>query len=94
MDERDLRTLRLFDLETREAVMVTCHCGWIAEYANGMVQREYRVPSDTLVYDLQYRLRCKHCGAREGFKIAIQDRSFVGTSSHLPPQRVVVEPQK
>lgn len=94
MDERDPRTLRLYDLAQHEAVVVTCSCGWIVEHSHGVLQREHRVSSDTLIYDLQFRLKCRHCGARTGFKIAVQSRRFVGTSSHHPPERVIVEPQR
>jgi len=90
-DTRDPRTLRLYDLAPREAVVVTCLCGRISEYRQGMLQRLHRIPSDTLLYDLQFRLRCSHCQRRDGFKIAIQDTSFVGTSSHLREPRVIVE---
>jgi len=87
---RDPRMLRLFDLGPNAAIVVTCACGWITEYADGMLQRRHRVPSDTLVFDLQYRLRCRQCGRRRGFTIAIQDRRPVGTSSHRPEPVVIV----
>jgi hypothetical protein len=32
-----------------------------------------RLPSDTLTYDLQFRLRCRDCNARPGFRITVQD---------------------
>jgi hypothetical protein len=35
MDDRDPRTLRLYDLATHEAVVVTCQCGRISEYRTG-----------------------------------------------------------
>ena len=90
MNGRDPRMLRLLDLGPDEAIVVTCACGWITEYADGMLQRRHRVPSDTLVFDLQYRLRCTQCGRRRGFTIAIQDRRPVGTSSHRPEPMVIV----
>jgi hypothetical protein len=37
------------------------------------LQRRHRVPSDTLVYDLQFRLRCTYCNCRRGFRITILD---------------------
>ena len=52
-DSRDPRTLRLFDLGPDEAVVVTCLCGWITEYGEGVLQRRHRLPSDTLLFDLQ-----------------------------------------
>jgi hypothetical protein len=93
-DTRDPRTIRLFDLAAHEAVIVTCQCGRISEYRQGMLQRVHRIPSDTLLYDLQFRLRCSHCQRRDDFKIELQDTRFVGTSSHLPEPRVIVEPKK
>lgn len=94
MDDRDPRTLRLFDLASHEAVIVTCPCGKISEYRNGMLQRSHRIPSDMLVYDLQYRLRCSTCNRRDGFAIAVQDCRFIGTTSHYPEPRVIVAPRK
>jgi hypothetical protein len=29
------------------------------------LQRRYRLPSDTLVYDLQYRFKCGRCNSRD-----------------------------
>ena len=80
-DQRDPRTMRLFDPAPHEAVIVRCACGSIVECGNGFLQREHRIPSDTLVYDLQYRMRCKHCNRREGFGISVQDQQSVGRSS-------------
>ncbi len=94
MDERDPRTLRLYDLAPQESVIVTCSCGRISEHPYGQLQRQHRVPSDTLIFDLQFRLRCAHCNGRGGFRIAILDRRAVGNSSHFPPERVVVEPKR
>jgi hypothetical protein len=37
------------------------------------LQRRYRLASDTLVYDLQFRLRRSHGNARAGFRITIFD---------------------
>jgi len=88
--DRDPRTLRLFDLDPQDAIIVSCVCGWITEYCDGVLQRRHRVPSDTLIFDLQYRLRCNQCGRRRGFTIAIQDRRPVGTSSHRPEPVVIV----
>jgi hypothetical protein len=43
----------------------------IAQYMPGFLQRRYRLPSTTLVYDLLYRLRCAHCRADRGFEIVV-----------------------
>ena len=45
---------------------------WAAGFL-GFLQRRYRMPSDTLVWNLQFRLRCKGCNRRAGFRIAIFD---------------------
>lgn len=94
MNERpgDPRLLRLLDLAPHEAIVVRCRCGRISVYHDGALQRTRRLPSDTLIFDLQFRLRCAHCNARRGFRIAIEDtrphtdRSFAGA-----PDVVIVE---
>ena len=67
------RWLRLGDLAAHEVIVVRCPCGRSVEYHKGFLQRRHRVPSDFLVYDLQFRLRCSHCNARAGFRITIFD---------------------
>jgi hypothetical protein len=34
--------------------------------------------ADTLVFDLQFRLRCSHCNRRSGFGITIIDERALG----------------
>ena len=75
-DGADPRLLRLLDLADYEMVVVSCPCGRIVEYRRGVLQRLHRFPSDTLVYDLQFRLRCRHCNRRSGFRIAVVDMVF------------------
>jgi ribosomal protein L34 len=70
-DAADPRLLRLLDVVGHEFIKVSCPCGRVVEYAPGLLQRLYRVGSDLLVYDLQYRLRCRHCSRRSGFRIAV-----------------------
>lgn len=94
MDDRDPRTLRLYDLAPHEVVITTCGCGRVVEHPFGSLQRSNRIPSDTLIYDLQFKLHCTSCGRRAGFKIAILERRFVGGSSHFPPERIIVEPER
>ena len=55
-----------------------CERGRSVEYPPGFLQRRRRVPSDTLVFDLQFRLRCSHCNARMGFRITIFDERTRG----------------
>lgn len=76
-----LRSLRLFDLAPYEAVLVQHRpCGRVVVFHEGVLQRLHRVPSDLLVIDLQYRLRCTHCNSRRDFAIAIRDTR----DDHLP----------
>jgi len=49
----------------------------------GILQRRHRVPSDFLVCDLQFRLRCSHCNARVGFRITIFDTRTRGDNWKL-----------
>jgi hypothetical protein len=72
-DKKGDRWLRLGDLAPHEVIVVQCSCGRSVEYRKGFLQRRQRVPSDTLVFDLQFRLRCSHCNARAGFRITILD---------------------
>jgi hypothetical protein len=88
--DRDLRTLRLLDLAPHEAIIVRCECGRITEYGHGLLQRLHRVPSDTLIYDLQFRLRCRHCNRRDGFDIGILDTRYRGNSAQPRVERFIV----
>jgi hypothetical protein len=54
------------------------------------LQRLRRVSSATLVYDLQFRLRCRHCNRRSGFRIAVVDDRGRGDKSAPKRERVVV----
>jgi hypothetical protein len=57
---------------------------------NLQLQRRHRVPSDFLVYDLQFRLRYSHCNARAGFRITIFDERTRGIIRSRGLERVVV----
>jgi hypothetical protein len=84
------RWLRLGDLASHEVIVVHCPYGRSVEYHKGFLQRRHRVPSDFLVYDLQFRLRCSHCNARACFRITIFDTRTRGDSSKPRLERVVV----
>jgi hypothetical protein len=84
------RWLRLGDLAAHEVIVVRCPCGRSVEYHKGFLQRRHRVPSDFLVYDLQFRLRCSHCNARAGFRITIFDTRTRGDNWKPRLERVVV----
>jgi hypothetical protein len=86
----DPRALRLYDLADFESVVVSCPCGRITEYMPGVLQRLRHLPSDTLIYDLQYRLRCRHCNRRSGFRIAVVDNHRRGDNSVPRRERIVV----
>jgi hypothetical protein len=86
----DDRLIRLFDLAPHEKIIVYCECGWVTEYGRGALQRQHRIPSDTLVYDLQFRLRCKHCNRIDGFGITIFDARCLANSSLPRVERVIV----
>ena len=81
--------LRLGDLAAHEVIVVRCPCERSVEFPPGFLQRRYRLASDTLVYDLQFRLRCSHCNARAGFRITIFDGRTRGDSSKPRLERLV-----
>jgi hypothetical protein len=89
MDIRDPRTLRLWDLADNEAVVVTCTCRSVVQYRRGYLQRRHRLPSDTLIYDLQFKLRCKHCNVTSGFKIEVRDTSYHNIGQEPEPLVIV-----
>ena len=88
--EEDPRTLRLLDLAAHDVIIARCECGRIVEFRQGVLQRLHRVPSTTLVFDLQFKLRCKQCGRRDGFAISIMDERCRGDSSKVKGERVIV----
>src|SRR5690349_13389859 len=88
MNEKELR---LLDLAPNETIRVYCQCGRITEFSHGYLQRMRRLPSTFLVYDLQWRLKCRHCNARSDFKITIFDEKYrTVNSDQQPPERVIV----
>jgi len=92
MDSRDPRMLRLFDLREDQYIRVQCRCGMIVQYGRGRLQQSRRVPSDTLIYDLQFRLRCKRCNRREDFRISIGSSKLGPGGFDAVPEIVIVEP--
>jgi len=86
----DPRLLRLLDLAEHEFVRAACPCGRIVEYRPGVLQRLRRLSSATLIYDLQFRLRCRHCNRRSGFRIAVVDGRGRGDNRVPTRERVVV----
>ncbi len=88
--EPDPRLLRLLDLKDYEHIVITCRCGRSVEYLPGFLQRRHRLSSATLVYDLQYLLRCTHCRADRGFEIVIRDIRNRWDNSKACPERIIV----
>jgi hypothetical protein len=84
------REPRLYDLEPHDTIRVYCTCGRCVEFANGCLQRWYRMPSHMLVMDLQYRMRCTNCRAIRGFKITLYDERERGNAI-IKNERVIVE---
>ncbi len=90
-EKKSDRWLRLGDLASHEVIVVRCPCGRSVEYHKRFLQRRHRVPSDTLVYDLQFRLRCcTYCNCRRGFRITILDARTRWDNSKPRLERVVV----
>lgn len=81
--------MRLFDLADDEAVRVECVCGRSVEYPPSLLQRRHRLPSDTLLYDLQFRLRCKRCNRIGGFTISVIGPHTGDSSIPMPIRRIV-----
>src|SRR3546814_11272537 len=88
---REDRLVRLLDLEPYEVVVVNCQCGRSVESPNGLLQRRHRLQSDTLVYDLQFKLRCQQCRRTSSFRIAVYDSRQRGENSK--PRRARIDRQ-
>ena len=89
-EQKGERWWQLGDLASHEVIVVHCPCGRSVEYHTGFLQRRHRVASDTLVFDLQFRLRCSHCNACAGFRITIFDERTRGDNAKPRLERVVV----
>ena len=82
--------MRLGDLAAHEVIVVHCACERSVEFPPGFLQRRYRLASNTLVFDLQFRLRCQGCNRRSGLRITIFDNRTRGDNSKPRLERVVV----
>jgi len=87
----DPRIIRLFDLIANDRIVLRCPCGHIIEFGPGHLQRKHKVPSTTLVFDLQYWLKCARCNRREGYEIAIVDTTHRGDNSNPKSVTIVVK---
>jgi hypothetical protein len=88
MDDDPL-SLRLGDLKRSQTIRVRCGCGRLTEFPHGHLQRRYRIPSNVLVFDLQFRLRCSGCRSRGPFRISIINERDRGSATPMP-ERVIV----
>lgn len=84
----DPRTIRLYDLRPDQDVFVRCPCGRVVQYQYGVLQKKHRLPSDMLVYDLRWRLRCE-CGRWRGLGVEITGAANAGGNS---TERIEVAP--
>jgi hypothetical protein len=67
--------------------------GHFSRFPAGELQQKHRVPSDTLIYDLQYRLRCKRpeCRRSKGMRILLWDgEPMPSRSAHDTGRHVVI----
>jgi hypothetical protein len=67
----DPRAQRLWDVRETQRIKVTCQCGQTAHFLPGFLQRRYRLPSDLLVHDLKFRLRCSKCRSKDRFTVIV-----------------------
>jgi hypothetical protein len=76
---------------SRDIIQLSCPgCGWIVEYGYGTLQRLHHLPSTMLVFDLQFRDRCKQCRCIDGFRITVFDDRSHGDRSADRRERVIV----
>ncbi len=86
-DKKGDRWLRLGDLAPHEVIVVRCPCGRSVEYFPGFLQRRHRLPSDFLVYDLQFRLRW---GVGAGEIFASRSLLPLDHPAHQSPRRHLI----
>jgi hypothetical protein len=69
----DPRTPRLHDRGPHDILTVQCACGRQGRFATGELQGRHRLPSDTPLYDLQYRMRCgfSRCRRTKGIRVVL-----------------------
>jgi hypothetical protein len=68
-----------------------CSCGHFSRFASGELQHRHKLPSDMLIYDLQYRLRCRVCQRNKGFRILLWDgEPMPSKSAHNVGRHVVI----
>jgi hypothetical protein len=91
-DDGILRRMALSHMAPGDVIVVTCPaCGRIVEIPHGYLQRRHGLPSTMLIYDRQFRFRCRHCNCRRGFRIVLCDGAGRGDRSAPRVERVIVE---
>jgi hypothetical protein len=83
----DAKDIRLVDIKPGETIIARCHCGHCAEFPYGHLQRHHKLPSSTLIFDLQFKMRCKACKSAGPFRIALLDERFRGNPGS---ERIIV----
>jgi hypothetical protein len=87
----DPRKLRLYEMKPCDVLTAQCSCGHFSRFASGELQRRHKLPSDLLIYDLQYRLRCQVCQRKKGFRILLWDgEPMPSKSAHDVGRHVVI----
>jgi hypothetical protein len=74
----DAKDMKLADIKRGETLIVRCDCGHCSEFPYGHLQRHHKLPSSTLIFDLQFRLRCQKCKSTGPFRISLLDERFRG----------------
>ena len=93
MPTSDPRKLRLYEIGSADVLTVQCSCGHFSRFASAELQRRHKLPSDILIYDLQFRLRCQMCRRKKGMRILLwAGEPMPSKSPHdVGHHRVIVE---
>ena len=79
-ESADPRDIRLRDLKPWQFVVVRCPaCGRVVHFPPGMLERRHRVPGNTLVHDLRYRMRCQRCNTSRDIKVTVEEMKLPAT---------------
>jgi hypothetical protein len=90
----DPRLMRFLDLEPCSHIIIRCPCGRCTEFTYGYFQTRHGIPSDALIYDLKFKMRCRHCRRKRGFGVAVWDGRNLQSTSHRTEEIVIVEMTK
>jgi hypothetical protein len=71
---------------------ITCQCRRVVHFRRAALHH-LRVPVETPIADIVPHLKCKNCGAREGFAVTIEEsRDGSVHSERRPPRMVIAKP--